>query len=70
MTDTPDSETPDALIGIAKSLKMIAQQQEIIAKQQKRQTESLRNLSAISTFLLVTVVLMLLIMAARGGIFF
>ncbi|WP_420640669.1 hypothetical protein [Candidatus Leptofilum sp.] len=68
MKFSDESEIKGALIGIAKNLKVIAKQQEIIAEQQKRQTDSLRNLSAVSSILLIMAVLPLLIMAAQAGI--
>ena len=50
MKFSDESEIKGALIGIAKNLKVIAKQQEIIAEQQKRQTDSLRNCQAYHLF--------------------
>jgi large-conductance mechanosensitive channel len=62
------SETEYFNPSLGKHLKAIAEQQAIIAEQQKRQTEYLRNISAVLTLLLIAIVLFLLIFAATTGI--
>ena len=63
------SERENVNASLGKHLKAIAKQQAIIAEQQKRQTEYLRNISAVSTFLLITVVLFLVLFSVRVGFF-
>lgn len=60
MENSAETESRDALIGIGKHLKIIAEQQSIIAEMQKRQTDYLKNLSAAVTAMTVAVVLILL----------
>ena len=66
--DSP-SESEKIYASFGKHLKVITEQQAIIAEQQKRQTEYLRNISVAVTFLLIAVVLTLVLLAARAGIF-
>ena len=56
------NETENIGSSLGKHLKMIAKQQEIIAEQQKQQTEYLRNISTISTYTLITIVLILVLL--------
>ena len=67
MDNSSESENFNASLG--KHLKAIAEQQTIIAEQQKRQTEYLRNISAVLTFLLIAVVLLLVFFSVKTGIF-
>ena len=67
MDISSESENINASLG--KHLKAISEQQAIIAEQQKRQTEYLRNISAVLTFLLIAVVLFLVLFSVRTGIF-
>ena len=67
MDNSSESENFNASLG--KHLKAIAEQQTIIAEQQKRQTEYLRNISAVLTFLLIAVVLFLMFFSIKTGIF-
>jgi cell division protein FtsX len=67
MENSSGPENANASFG--KHLKAIAEQQAIIAEQQKRHTEYLRNISAVSTFLLIAVVLFLVLFSVRAGIF-
>ena len=60
MEDSNKSEYSD--VGLDKYLK-------VIAEQQKKQTEYLRNISAVFTCLLITAVLFLLLFSLRIGIF-
>lgn len=53
MDNSQEPENNNALIGISKHLK-------VIAEQQKRQNDYLKNISAVLTFLTVAVVLILL----------
>lgn len=62
MENSQETESSDALIGIGKHLKLIAEQQTIIAEQQKRQTNYLKDLSTALTFLTIAVVLILLVL--------
>lgn len=62
MDNANETVDNDALIGIGKHLKVIAEQQTIIAEQQRRQTDYLKNISAALTFLIVAVVLILLVL--------
>lgn len=62
------SEPENANASLGKHLKAIAEQQTIIAEQQKRQTEYLRNISAVFTFLLIAVVLFLVLFSVKTGI--
>lgn len=66
MDNSSESEYFNSSLG--KHLKAIAEQQIIIAEQQKKQTEYLRNISAVLTFLLIAIVLFLLIFATTTGI--
>jgi len=63
MDNLPESDNNNALIGMGKHLKVIAEQQIIIAEQQKRQTDYLRNISAALTFMTLAVVFILLVLA-------
>jgi len=65
MENSQESENNNALIGIGKHLKSIAEQHTIIAEQQKRQTDYLRNISAALTFTTIAVVLILFVLAYR-----
>ena len=67
MDNPSESESINASSG--KHLKTIAEQQVIIAEQQKRQTEYLRNISAVLTFLLIAIVLFLLLFSIKTGVF-
>ena len=67
MDNSSESENINASLG--KHLKAIAEQQTIIAEQQKRQTEYLRNISAVLTFLLIAIVLFLLLFSIKTGVF-
>ena len=52
------------------NLASIGKHLKSIAEQQKRQTEHLRNISAVVTLLLVAVVILVVIIAAKAGILF
>ncbi len=68
MDNPPESDNNHALIGIGKHLKVIAEQQVIMAEQQTRRTEHLRNISAVLTLLLIAIVLFLLIYAVKSSV--
>ena len=68
MDNPHEFDNNNALAGIGKHLKVIAEQQISIAEQQKRQTEYLRNISAVLTLLLIAFVLFLVIFAAKTGV--
>jgi large-conductance mechanosensitive channel len=56
-------------VSLGKHLNAFAEQQAIIAEQQKRQTEYLSNISTVLTFLLIAVVLYLVLFFVKSGIF-
>ena len=61
------SEFNNITSSLGKHLKSIAEQQAIIAEQQKRHTDYLRNISAVLTLILVSVVLFLVIFSIKAG---
>lgn len=63
------SEPENVNVSLEKHLKAIAEQQAIIAEQQKRQTEYLRNISAVLTFLLIATALFLVLFSLQAGVF-